>query len=94
MINLSIAVKAKLWDELKGDCDFKATHRDLAMVAEGPDRGKFYRTPAALGAQGLLDTMLQMETLAMLRPATPETFARVAADMRGDDLREPGMGEV
>lgn len=78
--------KARLWDDLKWDLEGRANR------CEGNQLTGYRSTPDAQLARADLDRMLQMEILATyVRPATPATFARVAADMRGDEFPEPGM---
>ena len=72
--------KAKLWDELKSEIEAYISHGSVTDTTDVDRRMKIERNVSI--AQYQLDRMIQMETLAMIRPATPETFARVAEDMK------------
>lgn len=80
--------KAKLWDQLKDDCE---RLNDTAFMAGGIS---ILRSDDTRFSETLLERMSQAETFAMIRPATDATFARVAADMRGDEFPKPGMEGV
>lgn len=74
--------KAKLWDELKDWALAEALRPSVSSIQTGTVNYKRMERDSDQ-AHRLYDRMLQAETLATyVKPATPETFARVAEDLK------------